>query len=241
MTLRSLIGSACGIAGPDAYTVAQRLAAGLALLLAAPLPAQAAWLRLDWSLDFSYPPNPCVAGSSLVSHGLGLFAATEGDGERLPLGPEPGLPVLSCGASGGGVAVFDSDDGTSIFAAYGGAVRFPTSGPPEQPVYAFPFGTADGDLLVESNPGAAPVVPLGAVCGDLFCPGPGSPALPLFAFASPGAQIGTLRVVITAMPEPATWTLLMLAGGAWWAGGRRRPARGRTRQRDDPAAASTTR
>jgi hypothetical protein len=98
--------------GAAAYAaVAKRLAAVFALVLASPLPAQAVPLRLDWTLDFKYPPNPCIAGSSLVSRSLGLFSATDRVGRYEPLIPEPGLPDLRCGASGGGSAWFDADDG----------------------------------------------------------------------------------------------------------------------------------
>jgi hypothetical protein len=89
----------------------------------------------------------------------------------------------------------------------------------DQTVYAFPTGTT----LVDSDPGNAPLVLLGKVCASVFCPSPGPPELPLFAFASPGTQIGALTLVITPVPEPAIWTLLLLAGGACWGCGLRRP------------------
>lgn len=192
--------------------VARRVAALLALLVVAPLPAQGVPLRLDWTLDFSYPPNPCIAGSSLVSGSLGLFAAPAGADGDTPLTPGLGLPDLPCGASGGGSAWFDADDGVAIFGAYSGAVRLLNPDAADQPVYAFPNGTT----LIDSDPGDAPLVLLGEVCGSVFCPDPGQSELPFFAFASPGTQIGTLTLAIAAVPEPAPWTLLLLVGGGWW-------------------------
>ncbi len=199
--------------------VAHLLTAVLALLLAAPLPAQAVPLRLDWTLAFSYPPNPCINGTSLVSHSLGLFVAAGNDDGYAALTSDPRPADLGCGASGSGTTGFDADDGTAIFGAYRGAARVPDPGPPDQPVYAFPLGTA----AVDSDPGDAPFVALGTVCGSVFCASSWPSELPLFAFASPGTRVGMLSLDITAAPEPATWSLLLLAGGAAWATGRRRP------------------
>jgi hypothetical protein len=223
MTHWTPIGSPCDIVWLAAFPVAQRVAAVLALLFAVALPAQAVPLRLDWTLAFSYPPNPCIDGTFLVSNSLGLFANARDAGYVVSRVADPGPPDLSCGASGGGSAWFDAEVGTAIFGAYSGEVRIPSSDASDQPAYAFPPGTANGDRLVAGEPDAVPFVRLGAVCGNVFCPSFGPPELPLFAFASPGKQIGTLALTITAMPEPAPWMLLLLAGGAWWAGGRLRP------------------
>lgn len=223
MTHWTPIGSPCDIVWLAAFPVAQRVAAVLALLLAAPLSTQAVPLRLDWTLAFSYPPNPCIPGTSLVSISFGLFAATGGgDGYEL-LTSDQRPQSLACSSSGIGTTWFDTEVGTAIFGAYSGEVRLPTPGPPDQPAYAFPPGTANGDRLLEGEPDAVPFVRLGAVCGNVFCPSFGPPELPLFAFASPGTQIGTLALTITAVPEPAPWTLVLLAGGAWWAAARWRP------------------
>jgi hypothetical protein len=198
---------------------AEGLAAVLALLLAAPLPAQAVPLRLDWTLSFSYPPNPCIDGRSLVSHSLGLFVAARNDGGYAALTSDPSPEDLGCGASDSGTTGFDADDGTAIFGAYSAAMTIPGSDLSGQPVYAFLPGTA----AVGSDPGAAPFVALGTVCGNAFCSSSWPSELPLFAFASPGTPVGMLSLDITAAPEPATWSLLLLAGGAAWAAGRRRP------------------
>jgi hypothetical protein len=196
--------------------------AAFTLLLALPMTARAATLRLDWTLGFSYPPNPCVAGSTLASRSLGLFMAASGGVGYTPLVPEQGLPGLSCGASGSGTVGFDAADGVVVFGAYAGALRFPDPGAAERPVYAFPTGTAEGELLVDIDPGAAPYLRLGEVCGSLFCPDAGLGELPLFAFAGAGMRIGTLSMAVTTVPEPAPWALMLWAGAAGWAGLRRR-------------------
>ncbi|MCB2022429.1 MAG: VPLPA-CTERM sorting domain-containing protein [Burkholderiaceae bacterium] len=202
------------------------LAAVGAALTVAWLPAHALSLRLDWKLSFA-PPNPCVDGSALATSAFGLYGTDEShsDGYLLWL-PNPGPPDIACGASAlSGSGVFDAADGTAIFGALAGAVRLPDPGPPEMPAYAFPPGTAEGDRIVEFDPGAAPFVALcNVVAGSIECPNPGPPELPLFAFASPGQQVGTLTLLLTPVPEPASAALLLLGLGALATLGRRRKA-----------------
>mgnify|MGYP006314956741 FL=1 len=100
-------------------------------------------------------------------------------------------------------------------------MHIPDSDPTCRPAYAFPIGTAEGDGIVESDAGAAPFLePCEVVAGSIECPG--SLELPLFAFASPGQQVGTLALLLSPVPEPATAALLLAGLGPLAALGRRR-------------------
>lgn len=202
---------------------ARRLVASAAVgaaMIATGQPAQALALRLDWALGFDYPPNPCIAGSALSTTGFGLYGvdAAHPDGYALWIS-NPSPPEIACGAGAlNGSAVFDAADGTAIYGAWAGAVHVPSPDPTDKPAYAFPVGTVEGDLIVESDPGAAPLVALcNVVAGGIECPSPGPPELPLFAFASPGERVGTLTLLLTPVPEPASAALLV-AGLAALAG-----------------------
>lgn len=191
-----------------------------AALLSSGLPAQALSLRLDWKLDFAYPPNPCIAGARLSTASLGLFGADAAHPDGYALwSASPGVADIGCGAGAlAGSAVFAADDGTAIYGRWAGAMHLPEPGPTVRPAYAFPIGTAEGDLIVESDPGAAPLAALcNVVAGGIECPNPGPPDLPLFAFASPGERVGTLTLLLTPVPEPASAALL-IAGLAGLAG-----------------------
>lgn len=187
-------------------------AAGAALP-ASCLPAQALSLRLDWKLDFGYPHNPCIAGSALSTASLGLFGADAAHPDGYALwSASPGLPDIGCGAGAlAGSAVFAAADGTAISGRWSGTLHLPEPGPTDKPAYAFPVGTVEGDLVVESDPGAAPLVALcDVVAGGIECPSPGPPELPLFAFASPGERVGTLTLLLTPVREPASAALLVV-------------------------------
>jgi hypothetical protein len=202
------------------------LAAVGAALTVAWLPAHALSLRLDWKLDFAFPPNPCIAGSALATSAFGLYGKDDSHRDVYSLWiPNPGPPDIACGASAlSGSGLFEAADGTAIFGAWAGAVH-QNPGPPDMPAYAFPPGTAEGDRIVEFDPGAAPFVALcNVVAGSIECPNPGPPDLPLFAFASPGHQVGTLTLLLTPVPEPASAALLIAGLGALAALGRRRTA-----------------
>ena len=210
------------------HAALRRLAALAALgaaLAMGGLPAHALALRLDWKLDFAYPPNPCLDGSLLSTASLGLYGVDSGhpDGYALWV-PGSALPDIGCGAGAlAGSAVFDAADGTAVFGSWAGALRAPDPGPAESPAYAFPIGTAEGDLAVETDPGAAPFVSLcNVLAGSIECLNPGPPDLPLFAFSSPGRQVGTLTLLLTPVPEPASAALLLAGLAALAALGRRR-------------------
>jgi hypothetical protein len=185
-------------------------ALALALLAALGAPALAADLRLDWTLSYAYPPNPCVAGGALVRSAFGLFEQVSPTAYRPLHAPNPGPPDLALGARASGSVAFTVAEGTSVFGAYDGHVSCPDAGPRGLPVHAFPNGTAEGDAAVESDPGTVQYLLLGTVRGGQFsAPDPGPPDLPLFAFASPGQWVGTAGLWVSVVPEPAgAWLLL---------------------------------
>ncbi|MBI4715698.1 MAG: PEP-CTERM sorting domain-containing protein [Nitrospirae bacterium] len=194
----------------------QSIRASLILILLLLLPAGYAHplgLRVEYAINF-FPPSPCaetfVGGNSLegavMNGGINLFLGLPGRTSD-PVA-STGVEGLVCGSSLPAVQILDLSvtETTPLYLQFGGSLVEIAHGPPNLPFYAFDEGTVEGSDAVAGDPGSPPSILL----GWLEVP-PGPPILPLFAFASPGTQIGTLTVHVTPVPEPGT--LLLLGAG----------------------------
>lgn len=190
--------------------------------------AQAMPIRADFGLNF-YPPNPCNATDlgNLTGAALGgsfdLFYKIGRTGDLVRATPgAPALREVACGSSAMTGFDFDLDldrGGATLYLSFAGALRIPSPGPPDAPVYAF----APSDEAPRDAPGSAPLIELGEI--SFRTPNPGPPDMPLYAFASPGHEIGSVSAQVRVVPEPGT--VLLFAAGLLALAAARRGARGR--------------
>jgi hypothetical protein len=80
----------------------------------------------------------------------------------------------------------------------------------EYPIYSFPTGTTE----VPEQPDGPPLIELPESCGPLdscnLCHQTDLPTLSIFAFASPGVQVGTMKISSTTCPGPPVGGTAML-------------------------------
>lgn len=177
------------------------LAAVIGATLLVLLPATSAQsLTFDVSYTINYkPPNPNCSETYLGDYTLegtelgGTLRVYYLDPLRDSIDPieiaSLTHPPSPCNGSSTGTLRFALDvrdpSTTQIYVSFGGDITWQSPGPPQRPVYAFPERTD----AVSVEPTVAALIPLG---GER----PPNPNLPLFAFASPGTNVGTLSVTV---------------------------------------------
>ena len=173
----------------------------LFILAALILPAKAGTITLsvDYTINY-YPPNPCeetylgdyTLADTEMSGSLTIYYL---DYRVDRLDPIPlatvAWPPNPCAGSVSDTLRFEADllDTSNIYVSLTGDITFPPNPiRPAYPVYAFPEGTR----AVAEDPGSKAPISLGTV--DYLSENPEPAGLPLFAFASPGVQVGGLVV-----------------------------------------------
>ena len=183
----------------------------LGLLFAQAITAQAVMITADFNALF-HPPNPCdstqFANSPLASYNLqgsfSLFYQLTRTGDLVEQQPgPPNVQGIACGSSGRTSFSFDLDVSgpVALYLSFAGNLVESNPGPPN--VFAF-----EGTESQPGPPDGPPRIPLGEFSVGLQ---PGPPQMSLFAFASPGTQIGSVTADIRLVPEPGALALMGLA------------------------------
>ena len=178
-----------------------------ALLLVVPaVPAHATLVSVDFSIAFSPP-----AGSNFATGELGgvlqLFVQTPGGaGLILPFGPAlfPPDPITPGTTFHPPDPIHPPDPvapGQILLFSFAGQVSYPPDPVEPDPVFAFP----PDPVIPDGPPSVPPLITLGAFSADLASL---SVSGPLFAFASPGTQVGTYSVTVQVVPSASTFWLV---------------------------------
>lgn len=150
---------------------------------------------ISFNITYNGPPDPVFEGD--LRGGIAIYFISDpgvapvfldsGDFSDLMAGDS-----LSLGFED----VMISDENDRISFAFNGSIVNLSS----HNAYAFDAGTRS----VDADPGAGPLI-------DIGLQGPPDPIFPIFAFSSPGTEVGSIRVTVNAVPEPST--LLLLVSG----------------------------
>ena len=178
----------------------------LALALSA-APAHALRISIDLSISNSLQPADPIFPNATLSGIVQFQQAGIVEGTFFNVGAPIDVPALGPGQAFAPVDPIHPTDpilpNLALFMTFGGQVAPQDPINPAGSAFAFPPGT-----LLPTDPITPPMIPLGA-----FTPGVGllSVSGPIFAFHSPGTEVGTYSVRVSLVPEPAS--LLLLAVG----------------------------
>jgi len=170
-------------------------------------PAHALSISIDLSISNSLKPQDPVFPNATLTGIVQFQQAGVVEGTFFNVGGPISVPALGPGQT------FHPNDpiipndpilpNLALFMSFAGQLIPGDPIKPAAPAFGFPPGT-----LTPNDPGTPPRIPLGA-----FTPGVGLLAVsgPIFAFQSPGTEVGAYSVRVSLVPEPAS--LLLLAVG----------------------------